>query len=194
MVELVNYETKWPLLYQFEKVNLQRLLKDYAPKIEHIGSTAVSGLSAKPIVDVMIGLKHKEDLDAVALILANRGYTYLQKYNEIMPYRRFFVGLKDGVIKEHYPTVITSDVNDEFLTHEKRSTHIHVTTIDSAFWKDHLLFRDCLKENGHLREQYESLKRKLSTYQWADGNDYAHAKGEFIQSILEKASVPVLGR
>ncbi|WP_110114394.1 GrpB family protein [Bacillus sp. CGMCC 1.16541] len=192
MVELVNYETKWPLLYQFEKANLQRLLKDYAPQIEHIGSTAVSGLSAKPIVDIMIGVKHKEDLDGVSLILANRGYTYLQKYNDMMPYRRFFIGLKDGVIKEHYPTVITSEVNDEFLTHEKRSTHIHVTTTDSAFWTDHLLFRDYLKENRHTREQYESLKTKLSAYQWANGNEYAQAKGEFIQRVLEKAKMQLV--
>ena len=76
MRKIVQYETKWSLLYQMEKEALLNTLKDFSVDIEHIGSTSVPGLAGSPIVDILIGVKREEDINEVRAILKiNLTYT-----------------------------------------------------------------------------------------------------------------------
>lgn len=74
--------------------------------IQHIGSTSVEGLSAKPVIDIMIGVNSEKDLDKIPPLLAGRQYVYYEKYNEDMPYRRFFVKLKAKPSEWSFPEQI----------------------------------------------------------------------------------------
>ncbi len=85
-----KYTVDWKK--QFETVELELLdaLSELAVSVEHIGSTAVVGLSAKPVIDVLVGVAVESDLDKVASLLSAGNYVYYEKYNVQMPYRRFF--------------------------------------------------------------------------------------------------------
>jgi len=161
-VELAAYNPQWPGLFEQEK---QLILPGFPLQdvmIEHIGSTSVPGLKAKSVIDMMIGIPALPgDITAIEAHLKRSGYEYIEKYNALMPDRRFFIKEQDG----------------------KRTHHIHMTAMDSEFWKRHLFFRDQLRNKPELNEQYEALKTALAQNDWESTNAYADAKSEFIQSV-----------
>lgn len=91
MIYLSAYNSQWPNLFKAEKELLLNLIGQYIVKIEHIGSTAIPNIAAKPVIDIMIGVNQLNDIDSSVIIkLANVGYEYIKKYEEIMPFRRYF--------------------------------------------------------------------------------------------------------
>ena len=162
---LSDYNPDWTKMYITEKqlISTGFPIKDFL--IEHIGSTSVPDLKAKPVIDILIGVSSLPvDIIPIASYFKNLGYEYIEKYNLIMPDRRFF----------------QKDING------KRAYHIHMVTIDSDFWDRHLFFRNQLRENSAIRQQYEKLKTDLSKQQWDSSNDYADAKSDFIKSIEQR--------
>lgn len=158
-IELSEYNPKWADIFLKEKKLLEEILP-FNSKIEHIGSTSIQGLCAKPIIDILCGLDNFSIAEDLINKIVALNYEYIEHYNAIIPERRYF---------------------------KKTGFHIHLVQSDGPFWKRHLLFRDFLRKNEIAKEEYASLKRQLSKKDWIDGNDYARAKTEFIKTIEVKA-------
>lgn len=159
-VLLTPYSPSWPHDFAVEKSLLQQHIS-LPVKIEHIGSTSVVGLCAKPIIDILIGIPQESQLDVPVLEIQELGYQYLSQYEDVMPYRRYFTKEKDAV----------------------RTHQIHMVAYKSTFWIRHLKFRDYLRTHAEVAEEYAMLKRQLVEQDWESINDYADAKTDFIRRI-----------
>ena len=141
-------------------------LGDVSARVEHVGSTAVEGLAAKPIVDIMVGLEDFSLADGLVPKVEALGYEYVKKFEEVMPFRRFFTKERDGA----------------------RTHQIHVVAVGCEFWERLILFRDFLRKNPEIAAKYASLKKELAGREWGDVDEYADAKTEFVRGIEEEAS------
>ena len=101
----------------------------YITDIEHIGSTSVVGLMSKPIIDILIGIPNQTNLDDCIDIISSLGFTYISKYENDIPNRRFFI----------------LDINN------KRTHHIHLVKKDTDWFKRHIAFRDELRKNKKVK-------------------------------------------
>jgi GrpB-like predicted nucleotidyltransferase (UPF0157 family) len=156
-----DYNPGWSTSFIAERDILIEAFGGIRIHVEHIGSTSVQGLAAKPVIDIMLGLEGFALADKVIDRIEKLAYVYVSKYEDVMPHRRFFI----------------KDING------KRTHHIHMVEIGTEFWKRHLFFRDYLRNNPAASGQYQQLKIELAKREWNDGNEYADAKGEFIKSI-----------
>ena len=172
------YNPLWKQTFNEIKKELTEILCPVTPGIEHIGSTSVQGLSAKPIIDILIGLETEADLDIIPPLLMAKDYMYYEKYNEDMPYRRFFIKLKVSPQSLSLPVYIKKSdiVPEESHNHAFRMAHIHVIPVNSEHWMRHIAFRDYLRAHQEVKNEYQRLKEKLSMMEWKDGNDYNQAK------------------
>lgn len=152
-------------MFERERNSLDTIMGAGAGFIEHIGSTSVSGLAAKPVIDIMIGLRDFSVADKLVPGIVSLGYEYVPKYEDEMPYRRFFKKYAGGT-----------------ATHQ-----IHMVQAGGEFWQRHLLFRDYLRANPDMAASYAVLKRELAKLDWDDVNDYADAKSAFIRNIEDQA-------
>jgi GrpB-like predicted nucleotidyltransferase (UPF0157 family) len=151
-VELVEYDPGWPALYETERERLEPLLE--AQEFHHIGSTAVPGLLAKPIID-MVALV--DDLEAPIAALIDSGYQYARAFNATLIHRRFLC----------YPTV------------SRRTHHLHLVD-DRTELQHRLRFRDRLRTNSALADEYVALKRTLAERYPEDREAYTEAKAPFV--------------
>jgi len=159
-VLLTPYSPSWPSDFAAEKLFLQEHIS-LPVKIQHIGSTSVVNLCAKPIIDILIGVDDESQLDIPVPEIQELGYQYISRYEDVMPYRRFFTKEKNSV----------------------RTHQIHMVTYKSTFWIRHLQFRDYLRTHSEIAEEYAALKRQLAEQDWESVNDYADAKTDFIRRI-----------
>ena len=161
--------------------------------IQHIGSTSVEGLSAKPVIDIMIGVNSEKDLDKIPPLLAGRQYVYYEKYNEDMPYRRFFVKLKAKPSEWSFPEQINKndEIPEKLHDHSLRLAHIHVIPTDSEHWLRHIAFRDYLKAYPDVKAEYQKLKEELGKKEWEDGNEYNEAKMTLYRVKSKKQSAGI---
>ncbi|MEO8402098.1 MAG: GrpB family protein [Gammaproteobacteria bacterium] len=166
MIYLSPYNPEWPDLFAAEKELLLRFAGQYIAVIEHIGSTAIPSISAKPVIDIMIGVNKLSDVtDEAIQALEKQGYNYIKKYEIEMPYRRYF------------------QKND---SQGNRTHQIHLVKIHGDFWNRHLLFRDFLRTHPEDAKNYEKLKLDLAN-KFDDTNEYAKAKTDFCNKIHAKA-------
>ena len=165
-VVIVPYDEQWPRLFESERVRLQPLLSGINFRIEHVGSTAVPGLGAKPIIDMMLGVDHLSQIEKRIPAFEQIGYLYVPEIEAMMPEDRFFYR-QDAV--------------------EMRVYHLHTVELSSNFWRDHLLFRDYLRTHPEVAEQYFQLKRKSAERFRDDRSAYTESKSEFIAAVLAKA-------
>lgn len=184
-----QYNPLWKEAFKLIKKELTEVSGFLHPQIEHIGSTSVEGLSAKPIIDILIGVDHMEDLNIVPPLLMEKDYIYYENYNEDMPYRRFFVKLKAAPESLSLPIHIKPGdvIPEELHNHALRLAHIHVLPLYSEHWIRHIAFRDYLCTHPEIKEEYQQLKEKLSIQEWKDGNEYNEAKDSFLKSEEQKA-------
>ncbi len=159
-IEIVEYEPSWPAFYIAERERLARLLPDV--RIDHIGSTAVPGLAAKPVID-MIALV--DDLEAnIAAVVQRAGYQLPARFNANLVHRRFLC----------YPSA-------SYRTH-----HLHL--VDRREEMDRCLrFRDSLRGNPELAAEYAALKRTLAARFREDREGYTEAKSTFIKGADPQA-------
>ncbi|OCA70837.1 hypothetical protein BBI01_12940 [Chryseobacterium artocarpi] len=188
-VTFEKYNPVWKEQFESIKKELEKSIGFLHPEIEHIGSTSVEGLSAKPIIDIMIGVKNETELDHIPLLLQGQDCIYYEKYNEEMPYRRFFIKLKDKPLSLDFPEIIHSgdEIPKELHNHELRIAHIHTILTSSEHWLRHIAFRDYLRSHSKVKEEYQQLKEKLSQMEWIDGNDYNDGKDPFIKREEQNA-------
>lgn len=166
MITLMKYQTSWKTDFEEEKDSLFNLGLSNIVKIEHIGSTAVPGMSAKPVIDILIGVK---DLNKFTTENVNRieslGYRYNPVFEKIFPFRRYFQ--KENIL-------------------DVRTHQIHLVNYPSQWYEKHILFRDYLRGHPQCAKEYEALKIKLAK-QFDNTIDYANAKNDFCQEIDKKA-------
>lgn len=162
-VELSDYTTRWHDDFIEQREVLNNIFGDDAISIEHVGSTAIPGLKAKPIIDIQVSvadlevaLKHKEELE-------NVGYEF--RGNAGVEGRYFFAK------------------GDP----ENRTHYLHVEPYHSSNWETHIYFRDYLLEHPEAVTEYQELKEDLAKKFPEDRKSYTAGKNEFITNILEKA-------
>jgi GrpB-like predicted nucleotidyltransferase (UPF0157 family) len=157
-IVICEYDEAWPERFNEERARVLSALGGAALRIEHIGSTAVPGLAAKPIVDVLVTVADVNDENAFRTALEAQGYQLRVRE----PGHRMF-------------------------RTTARAVHIHVWSDADPEVERHLRFRDRLRVSGEDRAAYEQLKRNLARRDWSDMNAYADAKGALITEILDRA-------
>ena len=186
-IDVVEYNPEWPAQFQHLNQELLAILEPLSPTIEHIGSTAIPDLAAKPVIDIAVGLSSLDDLDRSIPVLIQYGYIYYEVFNEAMPERRLFVRVREnpnGLFQSIYTA------NDQ-IPHEEiqqqRLAHVHIWVQGSSEWTRHIAFREYLKAHASVREQYARLKKRLSQQQWEHGMAYNDGKDNFIKTEQVKA-------
>ena len=139
-VTIVEYRPEWRKLFEDEKRVIQTALGEVSAQIEHIGSTAVAGLAAKPVIDLMVGLEDFSIADNLVPKIEALAYEYIKKYEAVMPFRRFFTKEQAGI----------------------RTHQIHLVGIGSEFWERLILFRDYLRQHHGVRAKYALLKKEFA--------------------------------
>ena len=187
-IEIVPHNPYWKLIYQKEEQRILRALKvaNISSKIAHIGSTSVPELSAKPTIDILLGLAKEATLDDCIPVFKKLGYIYVSKYNGIMPFRRFFIKIKskNPLQKWSKKEIGTEDRMPLRQTYD-RVFHVHIVHEDTNFYARHIAFRNHLRKQVEDRQAYEALKLHLGALNWESENDYAQAKSGFINTIMK---------
>jgi len=188
-IEIEEHNPYWKLTYQKEEQRILRAFKiaNISTKIAHIGSTSISGLASKPTIDILLGLQKEEDLEACIPVFKKLGYVYVSKYNDLLPFRRFFIKIKakNPLQKWKKKEVAPEDVMPLRQSYA-RLFHIHVVQQDTNFYARHLAFRNHLRKDIGDFKAYEALKLHLAGLDWESENDYAQAKSAFIDAIMRK--------
>ncbi len=157
-IRLVDYDPAWPLRFQAERDRIVRALVDVARRVDHIGSTAIPGLAAKPIVDIDVSVPAVEDERVYLDPLLAAGYRLR--------------------VRER---------GHRMLRTPELDVHVHVCSAGSEWERRHVLFRDWLRHDAADREAYLGLKRELASRDWSDMNEYADAKSSLVTEILARA-------
>lgn len=164
-VQLLEYDPAWAELFEAEKKLLTELFGDDVVAIEHIGSTAIPGMSAKPIIDMNVALTSIENIDKYVPHLEKLGYVFMSN-------RRF-------IDRWFFPKGAES----------LRTHHLNLVELDSETgWEYPLLFRDYLNTHSQDFERYKALKLDLASKHSEDRDSYTEAKGVFVREILDKTS------
>ncbi|MBW4619480.1 MAG: GrpB family protein [Cyanosarcina radialis HA8281-LM2] len=174
-VVIAPYDRLWPVLFDREAARIREVLdRDLVTRIEHFGSTAVPGLAAKPIIDLLVGVRWRSlfwknvslvEAKQVAISqLKSLGYDYWCDNPD--PQRMFFVkGLPPNGPRTH---------------------HIHIVEPDSLLW-ERLLFRDYLRQHPEEATRYARLKCDLARRYATDREAYTSGKAEYIESVMPAA-------
>ena len=159
-VRVVPYEAAWPELFAAEAERIAAGLAQHGLtlRLEHTGSTAVPGLAAKPILDILAGRPASVSRESAIAAIERAGYTY--RGEQGIPGRDFF---RRG---------------------DPRSHHLHLTALESEFWNDHRDFREYLRTHPDARDAYAALKHELAAQYSRDREAYIEAKTDFVTEIL----------
>ena len=163
-VVIAPYNPAWPQMFEHERIVLRDSFRGTEAKIEHVGSTSVYGLGAKPVIDIMIGVSRLKDAEERVGTLELAGYEYVANYESAIPERRYFRKPRS----------------------KPRSIHLHCVLRGHEFWNQHLLFRDYLRNHPSVAEDYYQLKCDLSKRY--NKVEYTEKKGQFISSVLAIAA------
>ena len=167
MIQVQEYDTVWPAIFNTEKQHILNKAGKWIEKIEHVGSTSVPGLAAKPTIDICIGVKSLQVADeSIIALLQSLDYDYLAYLEKGIPERRYLQKL------------------DETGIH---LIHLHLVIINHPLWNDYILFRDHLKAHPTDLKTYEALKLGLRDKFANDRVSYTDGKAQFITNILSKA-------
>ncbi len=161
LVHIVPYDPAWPSLFTTEATALREVLRPWlAGPIEHVGSTAVPGLSSKPVIDIMAAVESLDASRAALLAIGKIGYQYAPHRADVMHWL-----CKPGF--------------------SIRTHHLHLVPYRSPLWRERLRFRDCLRARPALAEEYTALKHRLAELHRFDREAYTEAKGPFIARVLQ---------
>ena len=167
MIEIVPYDCTWPTLYEAEAAKIREGMNGLALRVEHVGSTSVPGLGAKPVIDIQVSVATLETLDSYSVMLAPLGYVHvpLGGFDMVYPFFQRPIGSAS--------------------TH-----HVHLCVVGGEQERRHLAFRDYLRSHPSVASLYVELKRSLAAAH--DGaalesrERYSLSKTEFISSVLAR--------
>jgi GrpB-like predicted nucleotidyltransferase (UPF0157 family) len=155
---IVDYSQSWPERFERERAHIARVLGPTLIRIDHIGSTSIPGLAAKPIVDIQASVPDVEDDDQYMSLLESIGYVLRLR-----------------------------EVDHRMLRTPAVTVHVHICSAGSEWERRHLLFRDWLRADERDRRAYENLKRQLAVHDWPDVSEYTAAKTDLIAEIAGRA-------
>jgi len=163
-IDIARYDPAWPEQFRVQASRLTELLDPWlATPVEHIGSTSVPGLPAKPVLDMMAGVDDLHSAEEAIPVLTSHGYVHAQH----RPATLWFHKDRAGSVPEQ---------------------NLHLTEPGSSLWRERLAFRDALRADPVLARQYEELKEQLA----ADSGDigvYTAGKREFVVQVLARSGV-----
>ena len=160
-VYVVPYVPCWPKLFEYERARVEAAVGRWVESVEHIGSTAVPGLDAKPIVDLMVGVRSLEDGARCARVLQGLGYEHRGEAG--VPGRIFLRTLLPPVL------------------------HLNLGVFGGEFWEKHLLFRDYLRMHPETAREYARLKHELARRFRHDREAYTEAKTSFVETVVSRS-------
>ena len=155
------YWEEWKNLFEIEKRDIEKAIGNYIEDIQHVGSTSIPGMSAKPILDIAIAVKDFEEARICIKPLCDMEYTFRGE---------------NGIPRRHY-----------FLKGEPCTHHIHMLEKDNEEWEKLILFRDYLRSNQNIAEEYKELKRNLLQRLRGDRKAYQAAKADFVEAVIRKS-------
>jgi len=158
-IRVVEHDPAWGKKYRREAALLEPVFSKGDCEIEHIGSTAVDGLAAKPIIDIAIRIPTVADIPNMILPLAALGYQYEGEFG--LPGRHFFTRGKP------------------------REYHLHIVDDTTDHWERWITFRDLLRRDPGVREEYLALKLGLADRFRAEREKYTAGKANFINAIVD---------
>jgi GrpB-like predicted nucleotidyltransferase (UPF0157 family) len=161
-IVVLDYDPAWAECFRQEEAKIRAALGEAALAIEHIGSTSVPGLAAKPIVDILLVVEDSSDEASYVPALESAGYVLRVREPDFHEHRMFRTPAKD--------------------------VHVHVFSPGSPEIERYLLLRDHLRENDEDRELYARTKHDLASRDWPSMQHYAEAKSEVIESIIARAA------
>lgn len=162
-MRLVPHDPSWAEWFATESTRLRQALGSLALRIEHVGSTAVPDLLAKPIIDICVVVASAADFESCVEPLAQVGYAYRGQHGED-ELRRYFV-LERG---------------------ERRIAQLHLYTLDAPAWQAQVRFRDLLRDREELRGAYAREKMRVAEAVGWDKGEYSVQKGPFIEEVLKE--------
>jgi len=161
-VKLYPYNFKWKKVFEEEKKQIQIGIGKYILEIQHIGSTAIPRILAKPIIDIAVAVKNFEEASICIDLLVKLEYEYKGEF---------------GIPRRHF-----------FVKGDPRLFHLHMLEITSKEWKNHISFRDFLREHPDKAKLYSELKLQLVQKYKSDREAYSDNKAPFIEEILRLAN------
>ncbi|HLS35690.1 MAG TPA: GrpB family protein [Bacillota bacterium] len=164
-VRLVAYTNEWEKEFQRVKQGIIHATSISENRIEHIGSTAIVGMDAKPILDIVVGVDDIENVD-----------------------EEFFHGFKEiGFLRlrVHRPNeIVLAKFTDE--TYEEKTHFIHLVDYQKELWNNLIFFRDYLNENKKARQEYKDLKKKFLQEKVGGIKEYTDYKEKFVKDVFNK--------
>ena len=161
-IVVADYDPAWPERFRHEEERIRSSLGEAALSVEHIGSTSVPGLAAKPIVDILLVVEDSADEASYVPALEEAGYVLRVREPDFDEHRMFRTPEKD--------------------------VHVHVFSPGSEEIERYLLLREHLRENEEDRELYARTKRELASRDWPSMQHYAEAKTDIIEGIIARAA------
>ena len=162
-VRVVPYQKAWAEEFEREKARILKVCGSKVIVLEHIGSTSVPGLAAKPIIDIAVGIKKFKDAEKLIRPLNTIGYRFYKSFQR----QRLFVAKGPD---------------------ERRTHYLHVMRYNGVKWKSDQLFRNYLRSHPTVAKQYGELKRKLAKIYQEDRHAYSDKKDSFIKSVITQAN------
>jgi GrpB-like predicted nucleotidyltransferase (UPF0157 family) len=160
-VRIEPYHAEWNILFEEEAVRIQQAIGMFITDIQHVGSTAVTGLASKPIIDIAAAVRSYADIENCINPLIQIGYQYFGDREDRGDY--FF-----------------AKGTDEHRTH-----YLHLVIAASMNWQRYIVFRDMLSSSLHLRNEYAALKQNLASVYAEDRQAYTKMKESFIRKVIE---------
>src|SRR5215217_2453537 len=161
-IVVADYDPAWSEHFRREEARIRSALGEVALSVEHIGSTSVPGLAAKPIVDILLVVEDSADEASYVPALEEAGYVLRVREPDFDEHRMFRTPAKD--------------------------VHVHVFSAGSPEIERYLLLRDRLRQNEGERELYAQTKRELAKRDWTNTEHYAEAKTEVVEGIICRAA------
>jgi GrpB-like predicted nucleotidyltransferase (UPF0157 family) len=160
-VRLLPYTPEWKRLFEEEKYRLQAVVGPYVLDIQHVGSTSIPGMPAKPILDIAIAVRNFEEARVCIQPIEQLGYEYKAEF---------------GTPRRHY-----------FTKGEPRTHHIHMNELCSQDWNNQIAFRDYLIQHPEIAREYAQVKQVLAQRYPKDRMAYLNGKAPFIERVLKLA-------
>jgi GrpB-like predicted nucleotidyltransferase (UPF0157 family) len=171
-IVISDYDSAWPQKFADERARIQAALGPVATGIEHVGSTAVPGLAAKPIIDILVGVKDLERARPVCVTrLEELGYTHIVVYERWLPDEMLFRKVASG----------------------RWTHHVHVTEPSSQRWLEFILIRDYLRGHPDTAMAYGDVKKTLAAKHGDDIEGFRDAKRAFMVQLMNRAAADSSG-
>ncbi len=166
-IVIVDYDESWPEKFAVAAAELWVAVAPWIVEIEHVGSTAVPGLAAKPVIDIQVGVSSLRATPEIVAAIEGLGYEYVPEFERELPNRRYFRRSSVAGVRTHQIHLV------------ERSDH--------GWWDRHILFRDWLSDHAVDRDRYAELKRALAVEYRTDRVGYTDAKSAFIAGVVDQA-------